>query len=138
MDSKDDSAGSFPSGVTRFTVRELKEAQALLQRRKDYLVGFFRAEGLVAVRMLDNFIRDPVNHYPVASAAMPLPGLEIQFLNPLYMDADDMVPGARVAVMDRYINSVAHVYELEKRPYEQLRDNWHARFVEDLAINLRH
>ncbi len=138
MDSKDDSAGTFPTGVTRFTVRELKEAQALLQRRKDYLVGFFRAEGLVAVRMLDNFIRDPVNHYPVTSATMPLPRLEIQFLNPLFLDAEGMVEGARVAVMDRYINSVAHVYELEKRPYAQLTNNWHARFLEDLSINLRH
>lgn len=121
----------------RFTVRELKEAQALLQSRKDYLSRYFQDRNVVAVRMVDNFVRDTRTHYPVPSAELPKPQLEIQFLNPLYVDKDAMQPGALVAIMERYISNSAYLYRLEKVPYEKLPDNWHAEFVEKLQINLR-
>lgn len=134
MSSQGNAAGS-PSN--RFTVRELKEAQALLQRRKDYLSRFFREQGVAAVRMVDNFVRETDTHYPVPAETLPRPKLEIQFLNPLYVDAQEMQAGARVALMERYIGSTAYIYRLTQVPYAKLGDNWHAEFVEELEVNLR-
>lgn len=121
----------------RFTVLELKEAQALLQRRKDSLAQYFRQRDVAAVRMVDNFVRDTETHYPVSSDALPIPKLEVQFLNPLYMESDAMQPGALVAVMERYISSRAFIYRLTHRPYRKLPENWHSEFVEELQVNLR-
>lgn len=132
-----DQDNSGTGAVNRFTVRELKEAQALLQRRKDYLSRYFRERDVVAVRMVDNFVRDTETHYPVPAGELPKDKLEIQFLNPLFLDEDAMQAGAIIAIMDRYISSTAYLYRLTKLPYEKLPNNWHAEFVEELQVNLR-